>query len=146
MNEFMFAMLRKNNITCRVNESFAIMFFNMRRTAGIYSDRDESGVLTSLLTSSPFSDANTDDLSAKQQYNSYATNSSASEHSSNLEEDERLSFLVRNEFEKTLDLMRQRASQLHKNPNQFNWASKTASDEKGKILELMKKVSIHELD
>ena len=146
MNEFMFAMLRKNHITYRLNENMGILFFNMRRTAGIYSDRDESGVLTSLLTSSPFSDANTDELSVNKQYNSYATSSSASEQSSNLEEDERLSFLVRNEFEKTLDMMRQRAHQLHKDPNQFNWASKAASDEKCKILELRKKVSIHELD
>ena len=66
MNEFVFAMLRKNHITYRLNENLGIFFFNMRRTAGIYSDRDESGVLTSLFTSSPFSDANTDELSVNK--------------------------------------------------------------------------------
>ena len=77
MNEFMFAMLRKNHIAYRLNENIGTLFFNMRRTSGIQSDKDDYSLLNSLI-SSPFndSDANTDELSVNKQYYSYATNES----------------------------------------------------------------------
>lgn len=63
MNEFMFAMLRKNEISTRLIENIGAMFFNMRRTMRVSSERDDS--LQTSLISSPFndSDANTDELS-----------------------------------------------------------------------------------
>ena len=42
MNEFMFAMLRKNEISTRLVENIGGLFFNMRQTAGIESEKDDS--------------------------------------------------------------------------------------------------------
>ena len=60
MNEFMFAMLRKNDISSRIIENIGSIFFNMEMTAGILSERDDS--LQQSLITSPFneSDASTD--------------------------------------------------------------------------------------
>ena len=60
MNEFMFAMLRKNEISTRLVENIGGLFFNMRQTAGIESEKDDS--LQHSLITSPFngSDASTD--------------------------------------------------------------------------------------
>ena len=60
MNEFMFAMLRKNDISSRIIENIGSIFFNMEMTAGIISERDDS--LQQSLITSPFneSDASTD--------------------------------------------------------------------------------------
>ena len=63
MNEFMFAMLRKNEISTRLIENIGSLFFNMRSTASMQSEKDDS--LQASLITSPFNDSNasTDQLS-----------------------------------------------------------------------------------